>query len=95
MKALCCHTDAGVQQPYKFPYLFERIVMNSGSLIDSLVAGCLIGRAGIKACLLTSEFPLAPFANLDVSLAVCRKAEIRCCVGRFSYLRRMVAWGVV
>jgi hypothetical protein len=23
-----------------------------------------------------------------------RGAEIRCCVGRFSHLRRMVAWGV-
>ena len=71
MKALCGHTDAGVQQPYEFPYLFERTVMNSRSLIDSLVAGCLIGSAGGRSCLLVSGFP---FANLNISLAFCHKS---------------------
>jgi len=43
MKALRDHADAGVQQPYGVPYLSEYMVMNSHSLIDPLVAGCLVG----------------------------------------------------
>ena len=42
MKALRDHADAGVQQPYEGSYLSECIAMNSYSLIDPLIAGCLV-----------------------------------------------------
>jgi hypothetical protein len=69
MKELCDHTAAAVQQPYEVSYLSECIVMNSHSLIEPLVADCLIGSAGGRSCLLVSGFLVA---NLDVSRAFCR-----------------------
>ena len=68
MNALCDHT-AGVQQLYEASYVSEYIVMNSRSLVEALVADCLIGRASGRICPLVSEFSVA---NLDVSLAFCR-----------------------
>ena len=94
IEMLCRHTNTGVQQLYEASYVSECIVMNSHSLVESLVAGCLVGRTGGRTCLLISGFPLAPFANLAGLLSHVGKAEIRYCVGRFSLLRRMVAWGV-
>jgi len=95
MKALRDHTAAVVEQPYEASYVSECIVMKLHSLIEPLVADCLIGSAGGRSCLLVSEFPLAPFAHLAGFLSHIGKAKIRCCVGKkFSYLRRRVAWGV-
>jgi hypothetical protein len=87
MKELCDHT-AGVQQPYEDSCLFGCIVMNSHNLIEPLVAGCLIGGAGGRSCFLVSGFSVTHLAGFLSSVG---KTEIRCCAGKISYLRRMIA----